>query len=375
MIKVAHIVSDLSRAGWGVSKVAENLSSAQIKTGILAQVFGVGGKAWKETDADLWNGAPAIPSTVIGPRSLSYVPFLAKNIISWKPDILHLHGIWNYHAYAALKAQIGCNVPILISPHGMLSPISLNYSKLKKKIVSKLYQDKVLSYANAFHATSKTEVEDIASYNLKKPVYVVPNGVEVVNVPHKLMAQERKRVLSLGRIDHKKGLHRLIDAWSLIEDKFDDWSLEIVGTDSKGYRRVLEKQIIDLNLKHAYIKDGIYGVECDKLIASSEIFVLPTLSESWPLSVGQALMLEVPAIVTKGAPFPELIERGCGDWISHGSDAMAKSLMRMMSLTRSKRKKMGKLGRDWVLNDLSWMKIAKRFIDIYKQLIEDKMRV
>ena len=369
MLRVAHIVSDLSRAGWGVSRVAENLSAAQMKSGALAQVFGIGGKQWEETDADLWRGAPAVPAMAIGPSSISYAPLLARNIIAWHPDVLHLHGIWNYHAYAALRAHLNCNVPILVSPHGMLSPISLDYSRFKKKLVSKLYQNKVLFNATACHATSKAEANDIAAYGIDQPVYIIPNGVEVVDVPHELPVQAKKRVLSLGRLDHKKGLNRLIEAWSLIEDAYDDWSLEIVGTDSKGYRKILEKQIIDLDLQNVVLKDGIFGVDCDKLIAGSDIFVLPTLSESWPLSVGQALMLEVPVIATKGAPFPDLIEKGCGDWVDHGPDAMAKALVRMMSLSSRDRKIMGKAGRHWVLNELSWLSVAERFSDVYDELM------
>lgn len=369
MLRVAHVVSDLSRAGWGVSRVAENLSAAQIECGVLAKVFGIGGRLWDETDAYLWRGAPAVSAKVIGPRSISYAPLLARNIIAWKPDIIHLHGIWSYHSYAALKAHLNCKVPMLVSPHGMLSPVSLGYSRFKKKIVSNLYQDKLLSGAAACHATSEAEANDIATYGIDKPVHVIPNGVEIVDVPHDIPVQEKKRVLSLGRLDHKKGLDRLIKAWSFIEDEHNDWILEIVGTDSKNYRKILEKQIVDLDLQHVFIKDGVFGVECDKLIAGSEIFVLPTLSESWPLSVGQALMLEVPVISTKGAPFPELAEKGCGDWIDHGPDAMAKALVRMMSLSSNDRKIMGKSGRQWVLSELSWMSVTKRFIKTYNGLL------
>lgn len=372
-MRIAHIVSDLSRAGWGVSRVVENLSAAQIKCGADAQVFGVGGKQWEESDADLWRGGPANPAMVIGPRSISYSPFLHRKIVDWHPSVLHLHGIWNYTAHAALRAQLNCKVPLLISPHGMLSPVSLAYSRFKKKVISKLYQDKVLFNATAFHATSQSEVNDIVAYEVGKPVHTIPNGVEDVSKPHGVSDKQKKRVLYLGRLDHKKGLNRLVEAWSLIEKDFDDWSLDIVGTDPKGYRKILEKQIGDLDLQNVFIKDGIFGLECDKLIAGSDIFVLPTLSESWPLSVGQALMLEVPVIVTKGAPFPELNEKGCGDWVDHGPDAMSKALVRMMSLSSSDRKIMGRLGKHWVSTELSWLSIAKRFIDVYDQLITSEV--
>lgn len=367
-MRIAHIVSDISRAGWGVSRVTEHLSAAQIKCGAEAQVFGHGGKQWEESDADLWQGGPANPVMLIGPRSFGYSPFLIRKIVAWRPDVLHLHGIWTYHAYAALRAQLSCEIPMLISPHGMLAPIALEYSGLKKKLVSKLYQDEVFSNATAFHATSQAEVNDIMAYGIDKPIHIIPNGVEVVDKPHGILDKQKKRVLSLGRLHHKKGLNRLIEAWSLIEKDFDDWSLHIVGTDSKGYRKILKKQISDLNLQNVVIKDGVFGLECDKLIAGSDIFAVPTLSESWPLSVGQALMLEVPVIATKGAPFPELIEKGCGDWVDHGSDAMAKALVKMMSLSSNDRKIMGRLGRQWVLSELSWMSIADRFIGVYNQL-------
>jgi glycosyltransferase involved in cell wall biosynthesis len=178
----------------------------------------------------------------------------------------------------------------------------------------------------------------------------------------------KKRVLYLGRLDPKKGINRLISAWSLLEEDFPEWVLQISGTGSQRYRKVLQMQAKNLKLSNVIFTDGIFGEECNDLIENSDIFVLPTLSESWPLSVGQALMLQVPVITTKGAPFPELESQKCGFWIDHGAFPLFLALHKMMTYSNQERRNFGKNGRKWVKRELSWSKIAGRYLVQYRLL-------
>ena len=63
--------------------------------------------------------------------------------LSFKPDIIHINGCWKLRlVFFFILAKI-FSIKIIISPHGMMDPFSLNQKKLKKKTrfiyISKIY--------------------------------------------------------------------------------------------------------------------------------------------------------------------------------------------------------------------------------------------
>ncbi|BAZ47460.1 putative glycosyltransferase [Nostoc sp. NIES-4103] len=50
-----------------------------------------------------------------------------------KLDLIHSYGIWQLHNLYARQSSIGNNIPLIISPEGMLEPWCLRFSGFKKK--------------------------------------------------------------------------------------------------------------------------------------------------------------------------------------------------------------------------------------------------
>jgi len=88
-----------------------------------------------------------------------------------------------------------------------------------------------------------------------------------------------------------------------VQDRFIDWNLRIVGPDEGRYLAQVRKLASDLFLKRIEFVEPLYGYRKRQAYAGADLFVLPSYSESFGMTVAEALATGMPAIVTKGAPW------------------------------------------------------------------------
>jgi glycosyltransferase involved in cell wall biosynthesis len=285
-------------------------------------------------------------------------------------DVIHNHGLWLMPNIQAGRAATHAQKPLVVSPHGMLSPAALAFSGLKKRAFWKLLQGPVVRQAACIHATSAAEYEEIRGFGLTNPVSIIPNGIDL---PEELAKPSRKVdahrvVLSLGRIHPKKGLDGLIRAWAAIEVARPDWRLRIVGPSEAGHSDELQALAISLGLARVSIEGAAYGEAKQAAYRDADLFVLPTMNENFGLSVGEALAAGMPAISTKGAPWSGLEAEGCGWWIAHGVEPLAAALANATAMPSEVLSAMGAKGRAWMDRDFSWDRVACDMICTYRWL-------
>jgi glycosyltransferase involved in cell wall biosynthesis len=365
-MKVAMVTSSLSRAGAGVTAAVEALSCAVLDTGVNVRVFGLDDTAPSMSDRESWNGAPAVAFPIVGPRAFGYAPEMVKSLIAWSPDVVHVHGIWMHPSRSVLQWARATGRPYMITPHGMLAPIALKFSPLKKKLSLVLFQKESFDAACCLHATCDAEYNEIRRFGLRRPVAIIPNGITVADLPLRKEWGQRRRVLSLGRIHPKKGLHRLIRAWALVEDYYPDWWLDIVGPSENDHAAELGRLVCQLGLRRVSIAGPVYGRKKDELMSNADVFVLPTFSENFALTVAESLGCGTPVISTKGAPWRGLEDNACGWWVDHGVEPMVAALREAMSMSVERRRSMGMRGRAWMERDFSWASVAQQATEVYR---------
>lgn len=371
-LKVAFVTSGLSRRGGGVSAVVEDLSRALLNTGLDVAVFGLRDEDWAQSQQRIWRGAPATALPVVGPVALGYAPDMLRQLHAWKPDIVHLHGLWTHASRSVLQWARATGKPYIVSPHGMLAPAALAFSPMKKKLVEALYQQRASANAECVHVTCQQELDEVRAHGLTQPAVIIPNGIDLPSLAEDLERPMRRSVISLGRIHPKKGLDRLVRAWSLIEPQFPHWRLDIVGPDEGGHALELERLAHELGLKNVLVDEPVYGDDKWRRLRQAEVFALPTLNENFALSVAESLACCTPVISTIGAPWQGLKTHGCGWWIEHGVEPLAETLKTAMSLSDGKRRAMGAAGRAWMAKDFSWPVIAQQFAAAYDGIADRK---
>jgi len=203
----------------------------------------------------------------------------------------------------------------------------------------------------------------------KQPVAIIPNGIDVPPLKIKIIGNKRT-LLFLGRIHPVKGLDMLLPAWAAVHARFPDWQLRIVGSDAgfharSGYLAEMQNLSISLGLRNVEFTGALHGAEKWQAYLDADLFVLPTYSENFGMSVAEALAAGTPVIVTQGAPWSGLAHEKAGEWIEIGIDSLVAALEDLLSRTSDELSTMGQLGRAWMEREYSWDSIGRHMADVY----------
>lgn len=368
-MRTLHVIGSILRESGGPSRSVQGLVAGLNATGVESWLLTInhGDRPWLDGVTNFINGEP-----------------FDKVLQAVKPDIVHLHGLWNckLHRCAVVCRRRG--IPYVVAPRGMLEPWSLQQKWLKKRIARWLYQDRDLKCAAALHATAESEAEQFRKLGFRNPIIVSPNGVNMPkNFEPRNTPNTRKRVLFVSRMHPKKGVMELVEAWGKIVSggvgEWRSWKVELVYTVSgdleKEYETNVKARVKELGLADQFIFTGaLNDDEKWAAYARADLFVLPTYSENFGIVVAEALWASVPVISTKGTPWQELAERECGWWIDIGVEPLATALGAAMKLSDAERREMGLRGRELVENKYTWDAVVKAMVKGYEALLSGRGR-
>lgn len=287
--------------------------------------------------------------------------------------LLHQHGIWLRSSHAVTSFAHANQLPLVVAPRGMLEPWAINNSKWIKKIAWQLYQKRDLGRAAAFHATALSEAESIRRLGFKQPIAVIPNGVELPDLSTGKQATEkreteRKTALFLSRINPKKGLPMLLDAWQAVAP--DDWRLVIAGNDDSNHLGVVQRKIKELGLQgQVEVVGPLFGAAKEEAFLNADLFVLPSYSENFGIVVTEALGYRVPVLTTTGCPWEELETEQCGWWVDPTPERIESGLAHAFATSEAERQEMGVRGRALVEQRYLWPAIANKMFIFYEWLL------
>lgn len=354
---VASVDEEAAGPSYSVTALAQAVSDQDVDS----RVFAVGSRT-SQTNLDIFpNDFGCLP--VANRICWSNKMVRAIEASAKRGALIHIHGLWLAPNIIPAKIIRRHNVPLVVSPRGMLGKEALAFSPLRKKFVWALWQRKALMEANCFHATSESEAEDIRRAGFQAPIAIIPNGVDIPALPSQKLGNT---VLYLGRLHPKKGVDRLLYAWKEIADEFPDWDLRIVGPSERGCREALESLIQTEGIPRVSFEGAIYGRAKTLAYRQAGVFVLPTLNENFGMVVAEALAHGLPVVCTKGAPWEGLEYQQCGRWVDRDHGSIAKGIKEIIFLTASERDAMGARGRAWMESQFSWDKQAAQMKDVYR---------
>jgi poly(glycerol-phosphate) alpha-glucosyltransferase len=380
LMRAGHLSWLLSSGGGGIPPAIFGLAAAQRGLGIDARVQGVADGSAPAANS---RGVPHEEFRALGPLGLGFAPGLEGRLRIDPPDLVHLHGLFTWPSHVARRWRRHTGRPVIVSPHGMLDPWALANSAWKKKLFSWLVEKDNLRGAACLHALCPPEVDNLRRLGLRNPVAILPNGVDLDQLPRPApraafdrlfpRAAGRRLLLFMGRLHPKKGILRLLDAWatSKIDGVFapEGWLLVVAGPDQLGHRAQIERRILALGLESDVLLTGpLSGDGKWMAFSAASGFVLPSSSEGFPVAVLEAMAYQLPVLLTRQCNI-DAEALGAGLLCEPDAVSIANQLRIFLALRDEDRRSLGEKGRVAVEQRYSWRSIAPEMVEVYSWLL------
>ena len=204
----------------------------------------------------------------------------------------------------------------------------------------------------------------------KGPKIVVPNGIDLeefnLSIPKiKKYCDGKINLLFVGRIEKRKGLIYLLKAFKVLNKKFSNLRLIIVGDGSlkDGCKSYVKKN----NLKEVVFEGGVAGTIAP-YYRTADIFVSPAIfGESFGLVLLEAMACGAPVVAFVNQGYKELLKnKSSGRFLTKPRDYKVLAEKIELLIKNSKlREKVSKKGIQEV-KQYSWESVTDNVLDFYK---------
>jgi glycosyltransferase involved in cell wall biosynthesis len=302
---------------------------------------------------------------------------LLEELLGWRPDLVHFHSV-HIGPFVALGRALRCRgIPYVITPHGGFAPGRLARVGTGVRAYVRLLEKPYLERAQFVHAVSHNDLEGLKILRVRARVVVVPNGIDLANLPGQVDAdllrrrfpslQGKRIFLFLGRLDPvPKGLDLLLEAFAVA--RVPKAVLVLVGPDWRGSLVRLREQVRYLGLEERVVFTGpVFGEEKWAYLAGADVFVHPSRWEAGlPFSVLEALAMGKPVLVSRAADPGEIRVSGAGVTVEPRVAELSEALRALGTSSPEELERMGRRARALVEERYNWRIIAGRLVEAYQ---------
>ena len=290
--------------------------------------------------------------------------------------VAHVHGLWRYPSLIGAPLLRRLGVPYVMSLHGLLMPGPLRRHALPKLIALTLLEKRNLEGAAAVLVSSRLEREGLDRINVRlSDVVEIPPGLtraatDFLRHARPPARSSRKVILCVARLHPIKRIEDLLAAFAAIASDNPTWDLQVVGpAEDSLYARRLSHfvETADLSSRVSFA-GALNGEALWSRYLAADLFVLPSSSENFGLTVLEALTAGIPVITTTGTIWHELDEIGCGWWVEATAAGLRGSLTAAVALSDEARRSMGERGAAFAAQKYSRTRTALLLSDVYDRV-------
>lgn len=317
------------------------------------------------------------------PFSLFFSPALGRALRHIQPgdyDLMLIHATWGDPGRQAAQAARRLGLPYICYTHGTFEPWRMAYKKRKKQIYMALVEAHILRRAAGIVVCNEAETAYLRNYGIQTPICRIPWGAPPVNadsVPSSAMIKEifpyladRPFILFLARLHPMKGLDLLIPAFNAIAREFPDWLLVVAGPDEGGYRRQLEAMVKAAQTQNQIVFAGLVTGEAKAaLLAHASLYVLPSYSEGFSVSVVEALGHGLPVIITETCYVPEVKDFGAG-LVIPAQEGPLREALRTMLKDENLRRACSANALNLAKTEFTWDAVAEKTVSFFNRVLK-----
>ena len=188
-----------------------------------------------------------------------------------------------------LLAQVGCKTPIVVVEHTDPARDSLSFGWRLARLIA---------YCKATRVIVLTQrlAEYFPGY-LQSRIQAIPNPVPITDENPAVIFKHPnvRKIIAVGRLEEEKGFDLLLRSFAALKDEFTSWSLIILGDGAQ--KKALAELCSELKINERVFFPGAVKNVAGYL-QQSELFVLPSRIEGFPVALCEAMACGLPVIAT-----------------------------------------------------------------------------
>ncbi len=291
-------------------------------------------------------------------------------------DVIHMHNYRTFQNIVVHRYAKKYNIPYVLQAHGSL-PRIMSRQKLKQ-LYDNLWGYRLLKDASKLVALTPYEAEQYEELGVEESKIVqIPNSIDIDEYEQlplkgtfrkKYGITEEYMVLFLGRIHKIKGVDILVKAVAELIKEGRSIRLVIVGPDD-GYLPALKELIKDLKIEEKVVVTGfITAATKREAYLDADVYVLPSIYETFPTTVLEAGACGTPVIVTDRCQIASLVKDKFGLVVPYDKEKLRDALLRILS-DEEMRTRFGETGRALVREKYSWSHCVEQIEAVYEEVV------
>jgi len=307
--KILHVIPSVGPQRGGPSVLMRTLARALSQAGMEVHVA-----TTDDNGTDRLRVPLGVPQHEDGatfwyfPRQTRFYTFswpltrwLARHVREF--DLVHIHALFSYAALPAALLAHRAGVPYIVRPLGTLNRWGIaNRRPWLKRLSFRILESRILASAAGIHYTSEQELMEAGDLGVSANPLIIPNAVELPvreARPPRALPHDRKIILFLSRIDRKKGIDLLFEAFARVRRVCPSALLVLAGSGDPDWMTHLRQEAARLGITNDVTWAGfLTGEDKWAALTGADVFVLPSYSENFGIALVEALACGCPVVLS-----------------------------------------------------------------------------
>ncbi|WPY97118.1 N-acetyl-alpha-D-glucosaminyl L-malate synthase BshA [Christiangramia sp. OXR-203] len=316
---------------------------------------------------------PEYPLFHYQPYELALSSKLVNVIKNYGIELLHVHYAIP-HAYAGymakqMLAEDGIEIPMVTTLHGTDITLVGNHPFYKPAVTFSINKS---DYVTSVSESLKEDT--LRHFEVKTEIEVIPNFIDVSKFQKKtftdcqreLMAASNEKIIT--HVSNFRKVKRVDDVVKIFFEIQKSVSARLMMVGEGPERETAEKLVRDLGITDKVLFLG-QSNEIDKILCFSDLFLLPSETESFGLAALEAMVHSVPVISSNTGGLPEVNKDNFSGFLHDVGDVIAMansaiSILKSEEVLRKFKRQAGETARDFDIN-----MIVPRYEELYNKAL------
>ena len=279
---------------------------------------------------------PEYPLFHYQPYELALSSKLVDMVKLYKIEVLHVHYAIP-HAYAGYMAKQmlkdeGIDIPMVTTLHGTDITLVGNHPFYKPAVTFSINKSDFVT-----SVSQSLKDDTLKLFNIKNEIQVIPNFIELDKIKKEdkspcqrsVMANDEERIIT--HISNFRKVKRIPDIIAIFNKIQNEIPAKLMMVGEGPEKEKAEQLCRELGIQDKVIFFGNSN-EIDTILCQTDLFLLPSKTESFGLVALEAMACGVPVISSNAGGLPEVNKDGFSGYLSEVGDvdSMANNALKIL---------------------------------------------